>query len=59
MNRPVFADPRIDFVFKKLFGTEQHNDLIIALLNGLLELDEAHRIVELELCDLAAQAEGA
>ena len=25
--RPVFADPKTDFVFKKLFGTEQHNDL--------------------------------
>lgn len=49
MARPVFADPKTDFVFKKLFGTEEHKDLILALLNGLLELDEPHRIVDVEL----------
>jgi predicted transposase/invertase (TIGR01784 family) len=47
--RPLFADPRTDFVFKRLFGKEEHKPLLIALLNGLLELDEAHRVVEVEL----------
>jgi predicted transposase/invertase (TIGR01784 family) len=47
--RPLFADPKTDFVFKRLFGTEEHKPLLIALLNGLLELDEAHRVVEVEL----------
>jgi len=47
--RPTFADPKTDFVFKRLFGTEEHKDLLIALLNGLLELDEAHRVVDVEL----------
>ncbi|HEY0096178.1 MAG TPA: Rpn family recombination-promoting nuclease/putative transposase, partial [Archangium sp.] len=47
--RPLFADPKTDFVFKKLFGTEEHKPLLVALLNGLLELDEAHRVVEVEL----------
>ncbi|HYO59049.1 Rpn family recombination-promoting nuclease/putative transposase [Archangium sp.] len=47
--RPLFADPKTDFVFKKLFGTEEHKPLLVALLNGLLELDEAHRLVEVEL----------
>ncbi|HYO57350.1 PD-(D/E)XK nuclease family transposase [Archangium sp.] len=47
--RPLFADPKTDFVFKKLFGTEEHKPLLMALLNGLLELDEAHRVVEVEL----------
>jgi predicted transposase/invertase (TIGR01784 family) len=51
MHRPVFADPKTDFVFKKLFGTEEHKDLIVALLNGLLELDDAHRILSVELLD--------
>ncbi|XXY44294.1 Rpn family recombination-promoting nuclease/putative transposase [Sorangium sp. So ce269] len=49
MARPVFADPKTDFVFKRLFGSEEHKDLILALLNGLLELDRAHRIVSVEL----------
>ncbi len=47
--RPVFADPKTDFVFKRIFGTEEHKPLLVALLNGLLELDEAHRVVEVEL----------
>lgn len=47
--RPLFADPKTDFVFKRIFGTEEHKPLLMALLNGLLELDEAHRVVEVEL----------
>jgi len=46
--RPVFADPKTDFVFKRIFGAEAHKDLLIALLNNLLELDEAHKIVDLK-----------
>jgi predicted transposase/invertase (TIGR01784 family) len=47
--RPIFADPKTDFVFKRLFGTEEHKDLLIALLDALLELDGPHRIVAVEL----------
>jgi predicted transposase/invertase (TIGR01784 family) len=47
--RPLFADPKTVFVFKRLFGTDQHKPLLIAFLNGLLELDEAHRVVAVEL----------
>ncbi|MFL5356899.1 Rpn family recombination-promoting nuclease/putative transposase [Archangium sp.] len=47
--RTLFADPKTDFVFKRIFGTEEHKPLLMALLNGLLELDEAHRVVEVEL----------
>jgi predicted transposase/invertase (TIGR01784 family) len=47
--RPVFADPKTAFVFKRLFGMEEHKPLLMALLNDLLELDEAHRIVAVEL----------
>jgi predicted transposase/invertase (TIGR01784 family) len=51
--RPLFADPKTDFVFKRLFGSEDHKHLLIALLNALLELDDAHRIVDVTL--LAAE----
>jgi predicted transposase/invertase (TIGR01784 family) len=44
--RPVFADPKTDFVFKKLFGSEEHKPLLIALLHTLLELDDAHMLEE-------------
>ena len=45
--RPVFADPKTDLVFKRIFGDENHKDLLIALLNPLLGLSGAHRIVDL------------
>jgi predicted transposase/invertase (TIGR01784 family) len=46
--RPLFADPKTDFVFKKIFGSEEHKPLLIAFLNHLLELDEAHRIASVD-----------
>ncbi len=45
---PTFADPKTDFVFKRIFGAEAHKDLLIALLNNLLELEGEHRILEVQ-----------
>ena len=36
--RPVFADPKSDVIFKKIFGEKAHKRLLIELLNSLLEL---------------------
>jgi len=47
--RPVFADPKTDFVFKRLFGSEPRIHLLLALLNDLLETDAAHHIVSVQL----------
>ena len=41
---PVFADPKTDVVFKRIFGDEARKPLLIALLNDLLELKGARRI---------------
>ena len=41
---PVFADPKTDVVFKRIFGSEARKPLLIALLNDLLELTGTHRI---------------
>jgi predicted transposase/invertase (TIGR01784 family) len=46
--RPIFADPKTDFVFKRIFGSEVHKPLLIELLNALLELAGDHRIADLE-----------
>ena len=43
-----FADPKIDLPFKKLFGTQEHKGLLIELLNALLQLTEATRIVDIQ-----------
>ena len=40
----VFADPKTDVVFKRIFGVEARKPLLIALLNDLLELKGARRI---------------
>jgi hypothetical protein len=49
MPRPVFADPKTDFAFKRIFGSEEHKGVLIAFLDAMLELDESHRIVAVEL----------
>lgn len=49
MLRPTFADPKTDFAFKRIFGSEEHKDVLIAFLNHMLDLDEPHRIVTVEL----------
>ncbi len=41
---PVFADPKTDVVFKRIFGDEARKPLLMALLNDLLELTGTHRI---------------
>ena len=46
--RAVFADPKTDFVFKRIFGSKVHKHLLIELLNALLELDGEHRIADLD-----------
>jgi predicted transposase/invertase (TIGR01784 family) len=45
---PVFADPKTDFIFKRIFGAEGHKDLLVALLNHLLELEGENRILEVQ-----------
>ena len=52
---PVFADPKTDFVFKRIFGAEAHKDLLISLLNHLLELEGDHRILEVQHLSLDQQ----
>jgi predicted transposase/invertase (TIGR01784 family) len=49
MARPTFADPKTDFAFKRIFGSEEHKDVLVAFLNDMLGLDEPHRIVTVEL----------
>jgi predicted transposase/invertase (TIGR01784 family) len=44
----VFADPKTDFVFKRIFGSEARKPLLIALLNNLLELEGDRRILDVQ-----------
>ena len=49
MARPTFADPKTDFAFKRIFGSEEHKDVLVAFLNDMLALDVRHRITAVEL----------
>ena len=49
MAHPTFADPKTDFAFKRIFGSEEHKDVLVAFLNDMLGLDAPHRIVTVEL----------
>ncbi len=40
-------NPRVDFAFKKLFGSEENKDLLISLINAIVS--EQEQVVELEL----------
>ena len=45
-----FINPKIDFAFKKIFGSAQSNDILISFLNALLY--EGRSIIEsLEILD--------
>jgi predicted transposase/invertase (TIGR01784 family) len=40
-------NPRVDFAFKKLFGSEENKDLLISLINAIVS--EQEQVVEVEL----------
>ena len=40
-------NPRVDFAFKKLFGSEENKDLLISLINAIISPTD--QITEIEL----------
>jgi predicted transposase/invertase (TIGR01784 family) len=48
-HTPVFGDPKTDFVFQRIFGSEDHKTALIGFLNDILQLDDAHRITQVAL----------
>ncbi|MBF0192197.1 MAG: Rpn family recombination-promoting nuclease/putative transposase [Magnetococcales bacterium] len=46
-----FIDPRIDFAFKKIFGSESAKDVLVSFLESLLQLEGDRRIAELTILD--------
>lgn len=44
-----FADPTFDTTFKMLFGSKEHDQILISLLNNLLNLSDDKEIKELEI----------
>ncbi|MEO5373918.1 MAG: Rpn family recombination-promoting nuclease/putative transposase [Alphaproteobacteria bacterium] len=46
-----FLNPRTDFAFKRIFGSEDSRDILISFLNAVLGLSGADRIVEISIID--------
>jgi predicted transposase/invertase (TIGR01784 family) len=46
---PVFGDPKTDFVFQRIFGSDDHKTALLGFLNDILQLDDAHRITSVTL----------
>jgi predicted transposase/invertase (TIGR01784 family) len=43
-----FLDPKNDYAFKQIFGTEKHKDILIHFLNDVLKLQGTHVISEVK-----------
>ena len=41
-----YLDPKVDFLFKKIFG--ENKELVISFLNSLLPLEEEQEIIKIE-----------
>ena len=44
-----FVDPKNDVAFKKIFGDEQHKEILIAFLNAVLDLKGMQEIADIEI----------
>ncbi len=46
-----FADPRTDFIFRKIFGNEHSKEVLISFLNAVLGLEGEHVIAAVTILD--------
>ncbi len=46
-----FADPKNDLAFKKIFGDENHKNILISFLNSVLDFKDEKTIVDVELAN--------
>lgn len=44
-----FVDPKNDVAFKKIFGDEQHKEILISFLNAVLDLKGTQEIADIEI----------
>lgn len=55
-----FLNPKTDFAFKRIFGSEQSKDILLSFLNAILGLESPYRIANLSIIDpyLAPKIQG-
>ena len=47
-----------DFIFQKIFGQSENKEILISFLNAVLELDEPHKLMDLEIQDTKLKKDG-
>ena len=55
-----FLNPKTDYAFKKIFGSEASRDILISFLNAILDLSGEEVIVDVTILDprLAPKIDG-
>ncbi|MCP4932950.1 MAG: Rpn family recombination-promoting nuclease/putative transposase, partial [bacterium] len=55
-----FLNPKTDFAFKRIFGSEQSKDILLSFLNAILGLKSPYRVAKLSIIDpyLAPKIQG-
>ena len=48
----VLLSPKIDFVFKKIFGNEKHPEILISFLNAVMEPTDPIKSVQIKNSDI-------
>jgi len=46
-----FLDVKTDFAFKKVFGSEQSQDILISFLNAIIYIDSPYKIQQVQIVD--------
>ena len=54
----VLLSPKIDFVFKKIFGNEKHPEILISFLNAVMEPTDPIKSVQIKNSDIVITGEG-
>ena len=52
-----FLNPRADFAFKRIFGSETDTSKLISLLNAVLQVEGDKRIAEIEILNPLQRAQ--
>lgn len=48
----TLLSPKVDFVFKKIFGNEQHPEILVSFLNAVIQSDDPIKSIEIKNTDM-------
>ena len=46
-----FLNPKTDFAFQKIFGSQESTDILLSFLNAILGLQSPYTIVDVNILD--------